>query len=267
MPTASTSLALAAAILSVAAMLAGCSSSSEGPVLVAGDHIERIVRGRTVCRDTNNGDAYCGTEHWTMFSHADGTRYLHVIADSPRDESVKHAVVRIRDGGDVAEAFASVTREGRFLGSTLVTPKADANYVAVDDTSFEGENANVRVEKVELLGDATSIGTGPATADGLHFINYDQNTGGPQQRPIYWVGGRYGTMVGATVISENTLVGKEPMTLADGSSHEATRFRMVSGTEVWLLEPDFALLRMDLKFGSAGLRFDTVELVISEQAK
>lgn len=266
MPQASTALGTLAVIV-LAATVAGCSSSPEGPALVAGDHIKRIVRGRTVCSDTNNGDAYCGTEHWTLFTHSDDTRYLHVVADSPRDKSVKHAVVRIRDGGDVAEAFASVTRENRFLGSTLVAPKEDANYVAVDDSSFEGENAGVRLEKVELLGDGTSIGTGPATADGLHFISYDQEAGGPQQRPIYWVGGRYGTMVGATVISENTLVGKEDMTLADGSTHEATRFRMVSGTEVWLLEPDFALLRMDLKFGSEGLRFDTVELVVSEQPR
>ena len=264
MPKDSTALAMLATLVA-AATIAGCSSGSEGPLLAAGDHIERIVRGRTVCSDTNNGDAYCGTEHWTLFTHSDGTRYLHVVADSNRDKSVKHSVVRVRDGGDVAEAFASVTRDNRFLGSTLVTPKEDANYVAVDDTSFEGENAAVRLERVELLGEATSIGVGPATADGLHFINYDQKSGGPQQRPIYWVGGRYGTMVGATVISENTLIGKETMTLADGSKHEATRFRMVSGTEVWLLEPDFALLRMDLKFGPEGLRFDTVELVVSEQ--
>jgi hypothetical protein len=41
---------------------------------------------------------------------------------------------------------------------------------------------------------------------------------------------------------------------------------MVSGTEVWAMEPDFALLRMELKFGAAnGLRFDTVELHVSEQ--
>lgn len=263
---ASTASALTGAVLAAAA-LAGCSSSSDGPVLAAGDHIERIVRGRTVCSDTNDGDAYCGTEHWTLFTHRDGTRYLHVVADSPRDASVKHAVIRVESGGDVAEAFASVTRDNRFLGSTLVAPKEDANYVAVDDSAFEGDKASVRLERVELLGEATSIGTGPATADGLHFMNYDKEAGGPQQRPIYWVGGRYGTMVGATVISENTLVGTETMTLADGSTHEATRFRMVSGTEVWLLEPDFALLRMDLKFGSAGLRFDTVELVISEQRR
>jgi hypothetical protein len=258
--------------------LAACSaailvvSGFEGPPaavaepLVAGDHITRIVRGRTVCSDTNNNNAYCGTEHWTLFTHGNGARYLHVVADSPRDDSVKHAVVRVAPNAGVAEAFASVSRDSRFLGSTLVAPQEDANMVAVNDTNFEGDKATVRVERVELLGAQTSIGTGPASADGLHFIDYDQEAGGEQERPVYWVGGRYGTMRGATVISRNILLGKEPLTLADGSTHEATHFRMISGTEVWLLEPDFALLRMELKFGAAnGLRFDTVELHISEQ--
>ncbi|MDG2244299.1 MAG: hypothetical protein P8L66_12505 [Rhodospirillaceae bacterium] len=58
--------------------------------------------------------------------------------------------------------------------------------------------------------------------------------------------------------------GKTELALADGQRIPANHFRMLSGTEIWLTDPDCGILKMSLKFGpGVGLEFETTELEIT----
>ena len=147
-------IAAAAALL----LTAGCAPIDDSPALASESLFTRIIRGTTLCSDTDNDGAYCGTEHWTLYVHEDGSRYLHVVGDNPRENGVRHGVVRLNSAGAVEQAFASITRDGAFIGSSLATMADEGGLAAVDDTRFEGDNATFRIEEIPTLGPATSPG-------------------------------------------------------------------------------------------------------------
>ena len=150
--------------------------------------------------------------------------------------------------------------------SAYVVKREETVDVAASDLMFERSGEGMFREEVKALAQLDSIGVGPASADGLHFLNYDFDAPGGQPHGIYWMGGTlHGTMVGVIALSQYTYLGEEEVTLADGKTFTADKFEMVSGTKLWLTKVDRILLRMDLVFGAAyGSIFETVSLDITE---
>lgn len=230
----------------------------------AGAGIAKVVQGKTVCRDTNRENAICGVERWTMYVHNNGIRYLHVISSSDTFDETRHAMIRVGADNHVKEAFMSNVAGGGVLGSTYIVLQGLGARVTATDIGFESASGEPKTEFVKSFEVADSIGTGPNSGDGLHFLNYDYDSPGEQPHSVYWAGGsRQGTMVGGFVTSEYTFLGKEDLALADGQTVTANHFRMLSGTEIWLTDPDCGILKMTLNFGpGVGLEFETTELEI-----
>lgn len=230
----------------------------------AGAGVAKVIQGKTICRDTNNENAICGVERWTMYVHNNGVRYLHVLASSNTFNESRHAMIRVGADNHVKEAFMSNVSGGGVLGSTYVVLQGLGAHVTATDIGFEGTTGEPKTEYVEAFEAADSIGTGPNSGDGLNFLDYDYDAPGEQPHSVYWVGGsRQGTMVGGFVTSEYTFLGQEDLTLSDGQTVTANHFRMLSGTEIWVTDPDCGILKMTLNFGPGiGLEFETTELEI-----
>jgi len=241
------------------------SVQADSETVVAGAGVSRVIEGRTICRDTNNDNAICGVERWTMYVHNNGARYLHVIASSNTFDETRHAMIRVGADNHVREAFMSNVAGGGVLGSTYVVLQGLGAHVTATDIGFNSAAGVPSTEYVEAFDAPDSIGTGPNSGDGLHFLSYDYEAPGEQPHSVYWAGGsRQGTMVGGFVTSEYTFLGKEDLTLADGQTVTANHFRMLSGTEIWLTDPDCGILKMTLNFGpGVGLEFETTELIIT----
>lgn len=231
----------------------------------AGAGLAKIIRGKTVCRDTNKEGASCGVERWTMYVHNNGARYLHVIATSNTFNESRHAMIRVGADNHVKEAFMSNVAGDGVLGSTYVVLQGLGAHVTATDIGFDSATGEPKTEFVDAFDAADSIGTGPNSGDGLNFLDYDYDAPGEQPHSVYWAGGsRQGTMVGGFVTSEYTFLGQEELTLADGQTVSANHFRMLSGTEVWVTDPDCGILKMSLNFGPGiGLEFETTELEIT----
>lgn len=239
-------------------------ASADSELVTAGAGVAKVIQGKTICRDTNKDDAICGVERWTMYVHNNGVRYLHVLASSNTFNESRHAMIRVGADNHVKEAFMSNVSGGGVLGSTYVVLEGLGAHVTATDIGFEGATGTPQTEFVEAFEAADSIGTGPNSGDGLNFLDYDYDAPGEQPHSVYWAGGsRQGTMVGGFVTSEYTFLGQEELTLADGQTVTANHFRMLSGTEIWVTDPDCGILKMTLNFGPGiGLEFETTELEI-----
>lgn len=240
-------------------------ADAETEAVQSGAGVAKIIQGKTICRDTNNDNAPCGVERWTMYVHNNGERYLHVLASSNTFNESRHAMIRVGADNHVKEAFMSNVSGDGVLGSTYVVLQGLGAQVTATDIGFEGATGQPRTEFVEAFDAADSIGTGPNSGDGLNFLDYDYDAPGEQPHSVYWAGGsRQGTMVGGFVTSEYTFLGQEELTLADGQTIMSNHFRMLSGTEIWVTDPDCGILKMVLNFGPGiGLEFETTELEIT----
>lgn len=226
--------------------------------------IIKVIRGTTQCHEPTKGNVPCATEYWSMYVHDDGSRYMHVVSDNFRAGEARHAMLWVDPDGTTREAYMNNWSRKGVLGSAFVVKKDESVDVAASDLMFERSSEGIFKEEVEAFDRLDSIGVGPASADGMHFLQYDFDAPGEQPHGIYWMGGsRHETMVGNIVTSEYTYLGEEEFKVADGKTVMADRFRMISGTEVVLTKVDRAMLRMDLKFGDVdGSVFETVSLEI-----
>ena len=212
--------------------------------------VVKVLKGVTECREPDADDAPCGIEYWSMYVHADGSRYMHVMADNHRAGEARHAMIRVDSDGETQEAFMNNWSKDGVLGSAYAVRREAHVDVAVSDTNLPRSDDGLYTEEVEAFDQLDSLATGPASADGLHFLTFDFDKPEDQPHGVYWFGGsRHDTMVGNIVTSEYTYIGEADMTLKDGTELTADHFRMLSGTEVWLTKEDRALVRMDLKFG------------------
>lgn len=228
--------------------------------------IVKILNGTTQCREPEKDNAPCATEHWSMYVHEDGSRYMHVVSDNFRAGQARHAMMWVDPKGETREAYLNTwTKEG-VIGSAYAVKREETVDVAASDLMFERADEGMIREEVEAFYQLDSLGVGPASADGLHFLHYDFDAPGEQPHGVYWMGGtRHETMVGVVSLSEYTYLGEEEITLADGQTFLADTFEMLSGTKVWLTKEDRALLRMDLVFGTvAGSIFETVSMTITK---
>ena len=228
--------------------------------------IVKIIRGTTECREPSKDNAPCATEYWTMYVHADGNRYMHVVSDNMRAGQARHAMVWIDPKGDTREGYLNTWTKNGVIGSAYVVKGEETVDVAASDLMFERADEGMIREDVEAFYQLDSIGVGPASADGLHFLHYDFDAPGEQPHGVYWMGGtRHDTMVGVVSLSEYTYLGEEEITIADGKTFTADTFEMLSGTKVWLTKEDRILLRMDLVFGNLeGSVFELTSLDITE---
>lgn len=228
--------------------------------------IVKILRGTTECREPEKNNAPCASEYWSMYVHNDGSRYMHVVSDNIRAGEARHAMLWVDPDGTTREAYMNNWSRGGVLGSAYVVMKDQVASVAASDIKFERANEGIIVEDVEAFDQLDSIATGPASADGLHFLKFDFDAPVDQPHGIYWMGGsRHETMIGNIVTSEYTYLGEAEFTFPNGQTMIADKFRMLSGTEVLLTKEDRALLKMDLKFGDVtGSIFETVTLDIVE---
>lgn len=228
--------------------------------------IVKVIRGTTECREPGKDNAPCATEYWSMYVHDDGSRYMHVVSDNFRAGEARHGMLWVDPDGTTREAYMNNWSRKGVLGSAYAVKKEESVEVAVSDLMFERASEGIIKEEVEAFDRLDSLGLGPASADGMHFLQYDFDAPGEQPHGIYWMGGsRHETMVGNIVTSEYTYLGEEEFTVPGGPTIKADRFRMISGTEVLLTKEDRAMLRMDLKFGDVdGSIFETVSLEIVE---
>lgn len=228
--------------------------------------IVKVLRGTTECTEPGKDNVPCATEYWSMYVHDDGSRYIHVVSDNFRAGEARHAMLWVDPYGTTREAYMNNWSRKGVLGSAYVVKKEESADVAASDLMFERAGEGVFKEEVEAFDRLDSLGVGPASADGMHFLQYDFDAPGEQPHGIYWMGGsRHETMVGNIVTSEYTYLGEEEFNVANGQTVVADRFRMISGTEILLTKEDRAMLRMDLKFGDVdGSVFETVSLEILE---
>ena len=256
-------------VLSVAGILATVSVSAQPAMIDPADRkpgIVKVLRGTTQCHEPLKNNAPCASEYWSMYVHDDGSRYIHVVSDNFRAGEARHAMLWVDAEGTTREAFMNNWSRQGVLGSAYVVKKEEGVSVAASDLMFPRANEGLFIEEVEAFDRIDSLGVGPASADGMHFLKYDFSAPGEQPHGIYWMGGsRHETMVGNIVTSEYTYLGEEEFKLADGETLIADHFSMISGTEVWLTKEDRAMLKMDLKFGDVtGSIFETVTLDILE---
>ena len=99
--------------------------------------IVKIARGTTECREPSRDDALCATEYWTMYVHADGTRYMHVVSDNMRFGQARHAMLWVDPGGDTREAYLNTWTTDGVIGSAYAVKREDSVDVAASDLGFE----------------------------------------------------------------------------------------------------------------------------------
>ena len=253
----------------IALLLAPLSASAQPEMISPEDRkpsIVKIIRGTTECREPSKDDAPCASEYWTMYFHEDDSRYMHVVSDNFRAGQARHAMVWVDPEGEIREGYLNTWTKNGVIGSAYAVKREETVDVAASDLMFERAEEGMIREEVEAFYQLDSIGVGPASADGLHFLHYDFDAPGEQPHGVYWMGGtRHDTMVGVVSLSEYTYLGEEEVTIADGKTFTADKFEMLSGTQVWLTKEDRVLLRMALSFGTvAGSVFETVSLDITE---
>lgn len=228
--------------------------------------VKTIIRGKSVCRNTLKNDEVCAVDRWSMYVHRDGSRFLHVVSDNLASNRARHVVATMDADSKVTEAYVSASADSQFVGSSYVVLRDGKVFVAADNSTFSPQSAEVRLQTLEQPGLGTSIGTGPASADGIHFSDFGPAVDS-QDKSIYWVGGNFGDMFGKVFPSSNQKIGQEAFEMADGTEVMSTHYRMATGSEIWLLEPYDVLLRIRLEFGAVkGQVYETTELEIFEQS-
>lgn len=222
--------------------------------------VVKILRGKTVCTDTSKNDAICGTEHWSVYVHSDGSRAMHVASETSRNGEVRHAMIVVDPNGTPTEAFMHNRGRTGAIGSTFVDLKPEGVDAAIKNTSFD-DIGNVTVKNIEATSTPNSVSAGPASADGLHFLKYDFDGGTEQPRNVYWMGGsRMGSMAGSFRPTTHTYLGEAEISLPNEDRITVDHFSMASGTEVWLTKEDRVVVRMDVKFGNiSGTRYRLTE--------
>jgi hypothetical protein len=234
--------------------------------VAAGHTIVKLLRGKTVCTDSSPNSQSCGSDHWTVYVHSDGSRAMHVTSETARNGEVRHALIIVDADGTPHEAFMHNRSETGALGSTFVVLKEFTAETAINDVGLGAPEHGIDRADIETPEPAHSLSTGPASADGLHFLRYDFVKAGEQSRNVYWMGGsRQGSMLGSFRPTSHTYLGEATLTLPNGEDVRVDHFRMLSGTEAWLTKEDRMVVRMDLKFGNiSGSRYDLIEYDIIE---
>ncbi len=135
--------------------------------------IVKVIRGTTECREPAKDNAPCATEYWTMYVHGDGNRYMHVVSDNMRAGQARHAMVWVGPKGDIREGYLNTWTKNGVIGSAYAVKREETVDVAASDLMFERADEGMIREEVEAFYQLDSIGVGPASADGLHFLHYD----------------------------------------------------------------------------------------------
>lgn len=229
--------------------------------------ISRVLRGETVCTDNSQGETKnCGADNWVMYVHTDGSRTMHVASETSRNGEVRHALIVVDASGKLRESFMHNRSRNGAIGSTFVTLTENRASAASNDVGSGSLAPGIELSEIETTEPANSLSAGPASADGLHFLQYDFEKAGEQARNIYWMGGsRQGTMVGSFRTTTHTYIGETKITMPSGEDAIVDLFRMSSGTEVWLTKEDRVVVRMDVKFGNiSGSRFDLTDFEVTE---
>ena len=261
-----------AVVLAAAALVCATASAADEQAVEANPvdkaTVATIIRGKTVCRDTNQDNAICGVEHWTLFVNKSGSRYLQVVSDDVRIGFSRQVMLWIDPNKKVREGYVNVTSQGKFVGSTFVVLRGGKAYVTTDDSEFKGEGPNVRMSIIDQPEALSSIGAGPVSADTVHLMDQERTVGTSLAKSVYWVGGQFApTMVGGFFESETEFLGRDDMVLANGKKVVGAHFRLKKGSELWVLEPYDILLKMKLQFGPVkGHVYETTELDIESQS-
>ncbi len=228
--------------------------------------LQRVYRGKTVC--TASDGSNCGTDHWTMFLHQDGSRVMQVASETSRAGEVRHATIIVEADGVIGEAFMHNRSPTQALGSSYVLHSAEG----VDQAFHNGPGLSEESDGITVASlpstnakETRSIGTGPVAADGFHFLQYDMDKAGDQPREVFWMGGSYGgTLSGSYRPSTYTFVGEEKIKMPEGYDITTDHFRMASGSEVWLTQGSRIVVRADVRFGpSPALKYKLVELKVT----
>lgn len=227
--------------------------------------IVKIIRGKTICSGIINRDQICGIEHWSVYVHRDGSRTMHVASETMRNEEARHALITVDASGSMYEAFMHNRAKSGAIGSGFALLGEKSADIAINDSGFSPDKRNLTIAKVNAPATADSLSTGPASADGLHFLEYDFETAGEQPRSIYWMGGsRQGTMKGSFRPTTLEYLGEAELKLPDGKATITDHFRMMTGTEIWLTKEDRVVVRMDPKFGNiAATRYELTEYEVT----
>lgn len=228
--------------------------------------LQRLYRGTTVCTAPDGKN--CGTDHWSLFLHKDGSRVMQVASETARAGEVRHATVVIEADGVVHEAFMHNRSRTEALGSSYVLQTKEG----IDQVVHNGKGLKTPSNGLELSSVASenaqqgrSIGTGPAATDGLHFFNYDIEKAGDQPKEVFWLGGTFGgTMAGSFRPTTYTLLGEESISMPQGYDIMTEHFRMASGSEIWLTKGSRIVVRADVRFGpTPALRYELTELKVT----
>ena len=253
---------------SAAAQNAKAVASAPEPAAEAAETttLQRSYRGKMVC--TAPDGTNCGTDHWSVFLHRDGTRVMNVASETARAGEVRHAMIVIEADGTTSQAFMHNRSKSEALGSSYVLQTADGVDQAIHNGSGLGaEDEGIQLSSVESdapIEDRT-IGTGPAAADGTHFLNFDAESAGGQPHNVFWMGGTFGgTMAGVFRPSTYTLLGEETIAMPQGYDIVTEHFKMASGSEIWLTKDSKIVVRADVRFGpSPALRYELKELHVT----
>jgi hypothetical protein len=235
--------------------------SAQAPQETSGTTITKILRGKTVCAGITDRDQICGIEHWSVYVHQDGSRTMHVASETTRNEEVRHTLITVDADGTPHEAFMHNRSKTGAIGSSFAVLSEKSVETVINDSGFGSDKKTLTIANIDAPASADSLSTGPASADGLHFLKYDFETAGEQPRNIYWMGGsRQGTMVGSFRPTTLEYLGEVVLKLPDGQATTTDHFRMMTGTEIWLTKEDRVVVRMDPKFGNiAGTRYELTE--------
>lgn len=242
--------------------LAGTAAFAQEPPTT----LKRMYSGTTVCTAENGTP--CGTDFWSMYLHADGSRVIHIASETARAGEVRHATIVVDADGIPGEAFMHNRSKTEALGSSYVLQtQTGVDQTIHNDTGLKAETDALSVsstasDKPESM---RSIGTGPIVADGLHFYNYDVDKGGEQPHEVFWMGGSYGgTMAGGFRPTTYTFLGEEAIAMPQGYNITTNHFRMSSGSELWLTQDSRIVVRADVRFGpSPVLRYELKELKVT----
>lgn len=228
--------------------------------------LQRHYRGTLEC--TAEDGSNCGAEYWSMFLHVDGSRVLQIASETARAGEVRHAMIVVGADEGIDEAFMHNRSRADALGSTFVLQSDDGVDQAIhNNTGLTPESQGIEVSSVEneVLQNDRTIGTGPVSADGLHFLGYDVEQAGDQPNQVFWMGGTFGgTMAGVYRQSSYSLIGEEAIAMPQGYEIMTDHFRMSSGTEIWLTKDSRIVVRADVRFGpSPVLRYQLRELEVT----
>lgn len=228
--------------------------------------LKRLYRGTTVCT-APDGES-CGTDHWSLFLHADGSRVMQITSETARAGEVRHATIVVEADGVVHEAFMHNRSKSEPIGSTYVLQTDDGiNQAIHNNTGQKMPSSGIELSAVaspNAQQDRT-IATGPSAADGLNFFNYNAEKAGEQPKEVFWMGASFaGTMAGTFRDTSYTLLGEESISMPQGYDIVTEHFRMASGSEIWLTKGSRMVVRADVRFGPGpALRYELTELHVT----